>query len=87
MFHQIERGRFTECCSLWEFDRRTEIWLVHSYIDWITIAVNLIYLNRRRHILKRRRSDFLFFQFIRASSLWVPAFEKETLALTNRTLL
>ena len=54
MFHQIERGRFTECCSLWEFDWRTEIRLVPSYIDWIAIAVYLIYLNRRRHILKRR---------------------------------
>ena len=54
MFHQIERGRFTKGCSLWEFDRRPEIRLVHSYIDWITVAVNLIYLNRRGHILKRR---------------------------------
>ena len=54
MFHQIERGRLTECCSLWELDRRTEIRLVHSYIDWIAIAVDLIYLNRRRHVLKRR---------------------------------
>ena len=87
MFHQIERGRFAKCCPLWEFDWRTEIRLVHSYIDWIAIAVDLIYLNRRGHILKRRWSDFLFFQFIGASSLRVSAFEKETLALTNRTLL
>ena len=54
MFHQIERGRFTKGCSLWEFHRRPEIRLVHSYIDWITIAVDLIYLDRRGHILKRR---------------------------------